>query len=109
MGRAAEDGSFDEFQKKVLALDVQLEGLSATCETLRGDRLSFGWDAPFVVNEEEQPLAGFMHYEGPFSITELPASQMDIVYGEYAVRLHFEPQDEVEMLDDTTSDEEPSA
>jgi hypothetical protein len=108
MGRAAEDGAFEEFQKKVLALDVQLEGLSATCETLRGDHLSFGWEGPFTVNEEEQALAGFMHYDGPFSITELPAQHMDIVYGEVAVRLHFEPQGEVEMVDEATSDEEPS-
>ena len=28
-------------------------------------RLSFGWQGPFLRNQEEQPLTGFEHYENP--------------------------------------------
>jgi hypothetical protein len=108
MGRADDDGAFEEFQRKVLALDVQLDGLAARCDTLRGERVSFGWEDALTVNGEEQPLSGFLHYDGPFCVAELPAQQMDIGYGEYIVRLHFEPQSEVQAAD-ATSDEEPGA
>ena len=91
MGRADGDGSFGEFQEKVLALDVRLDGLSAECDTLRGERIAFGWDGPLTVDGEEQPLSGYRHYDGPFCVADLPAQQMDIGYGEYVVRLHFEP------------------
>jgi hypothetical protein len=90
MGREEADGSFEAFQSKVLKLQVTLAGLGATCETLRGDTLTLRWEGPFLVSGEEQPLSGYKHYEGPFCTAELPASQMDIQYGEYIVRLHFE-------------------
>ena len=105
MGRADDDGAFEEFQKKVLALDVQLDGLAARCDTLRGERISFGWEGALTVNGEEQPLSGFLHYDGPFCVAELPAQQMDIGYGEYIVRLHFEPQSGVRSADATTGKE----
>jgi len=89
MGRAAEDGSFDDFREKVRALDVQLEGLSAACQTLRGQRLSFAWEGPFLVDGQPQPLSGFRHYDGPFCTADLNAEQIDINYGGYTLRLDF--------------------
>jgi len=89
MGREAIDGSFKEFQNKVLALDVDVQGLAVRCATLRGETLSFGWEGPLLVNGEEQPLADFKHYENPYCIAELPATQMDIRYDEYLLRLDF--------------------
>ena len=35
----------------------------------------------------EQPLAGALHYDGPHCTAPWPASQMDVQYGDYAVRL----------------------
>jgi hypothetical protein len=89
MGSSAQDGSFEAFQAGVLALDVKLEGLEATCETLRGETLSFGWTGPLRVNGEEQPITGFKHYENPYCVADLPASKMDIRVGEYMMRLDF--------------------
>ena len=90
MGRSETDGSLEDFQTKVKDLDVVLDGLTAECETLRGERVSFGWEGPLLVDGEEQPLSGFAHYDGPFCSAELPASQMEIRHGEYVLRLHFE-------------------
>jgi len=37
----------------------------------------------------EEPLAGFKHYENPYCVAELPASEMDIHFGDYVMRLVF--------------------
>ena len=89
MGRAALDGDFSTFQKKMLALDVEYRDVSVRFNTLRGDALSFGWQSPFLCNDQEQPLSGFEHYENPYVASEYPSHQMEIRYGENALRLDF--------------------
>jgi hypothetical protein len=89
MGRAALDGEFDEFQDKVLALDVTFEDLSVSCATLRGETLAFGWKEPLLHNGEEEPITGFKHYENPYCVAELLSEQMEIRYGDQAMRLNF--------------------
>ncbi len=90
MGRAALDGSFEEFQEEVLGLDVAFEGLSVRCPSLRGETLAFGWEGPLLRNGSEQLIAGFKHYENPYCVAELPANEMDIRYGDDIMRLNFE-------------------
>jgi hypothetical protein len=89
MGRAARDGGFAEFQQAVLALDVRFDELSARCATLRGETLAFGWEGPLLVNGQEQPLAGFKHYDSPYCVAELGAAQMEIGFGDQLMRLDF--------------------
>jgi hypothetical protein len=89
MGRAALDGEFAEFQDKVLALDVSFDDLAVRCATLRGETLSFGWQGPLARNGQEEPIAGFRHYDNPYCVADLPASQMDIVYADRGLRLNF--------------------
>jgi hypothetical protein len=91
MGRRALDGSFTEFIAKVQALPVRFEGLHVEWTTLRNDRLRFGWEGPFLLNGEPQPLDGFKHYDHPYCTCELGASVMEIIYGGELLRLHFEP------------------
>jgi hypothetical protein len=89
LGRAALDGDFSTFQKKILALPVEYGEASVRFSTLRGDALSFGWQGPFLRNDEEQPLSGFDHYEHPFVVSEFPSRQLEIRYAETALRLEF--------------------
>ncbi len=89
MGRAALDGTFAEFQEKVLALDVTFEDLSVKWETLRGETLAFGWEGPLQRDGEEEPITGFDHYQGPYGFAEMPAEEMIIMFGEQAMRLHL--------------------
>ncbi len=91
MGRAAQDGSFQEFQEKILRLDVSFEGPSVRCTTLRGDHLAFGWEGPLLLNGQEQPITGFKHYENPYCEVDLPAEHMEIRFRDYLLRLHFTP------------------
>jgi hypothetical protein len=90
MGRAARDGSFEAFQQAVLALDMRFDGLSARCTTLRGETLVFGWEGPLLVNGREEPITGFKHYENPYCAADLPASQMEIRFGDQLLRLNFD-------------------
>jgi hypothetical protein len=98
LGRAALDGEFPAFQSKILALDVALDGSSVRCTTLRGETLSFGWHGPLVrngrngrngPNGKEEPTSGFRHYDNPYSVTDLPATQMQVRYGDQLMRLSF--------------------
>jgi hypothetical protein len=90
MGQALLDGTFEEFQSKILALDMSFDGLAVGVKTLRGDRLAFGWQGALLINGQEQPLDAARHIENPYCIADLPALQMDIVFGEQGVRLKFE-------------------
>jgi hypothetical protein len=90
MGQALLDGSFADFQGKILAMEVSSDDQSARVKTLRGDTLAFGWDGAFLINGQEQPMDGARHIENPYCIADLPAAQMDIVYQEHGVRLKFE-------------------
>jgi len=89
MGRAALDGDFDSFQKKILALNIEYLDRSVRFDTLRGETLSFGWQGPFLRNDQEQSLSGFDHYENPFVVSEYPSRQLEIRYGETALLLKF--------------------
>jgi hypothetical protein len=90
MGRAARDGSFEEFQQAILALDVRFDALSARCATLHGETLTFGWEGPLLVNGRQEPIGGINHYDSQYCVAELGASQMEIRFGDDAMRLNFE-------------------
>jgi hypothetical protein len=89
MGRAALDGDFRSFQERILALQVLFDDLSISCETLRGESLSFAWEGAFLRNGQEQPLSGFKHYENPYVTADLPATQMEIRWEDELLRLDF--------------------
>jgi hypothetical protein len=90
MGQAILDGSFADFQSKILAMAVSAEHLAVGIKTLRGDTLAFAWEGALRVNGQEQPLDPARHIENPYCIVDLPAAQIDIVYQEQGVRLKFE-------------------
>ena len=92
MGRAAVDGSFAEFQKKVLAEQVEFDDLNVSFRSRHGDEFAFGWQGPLLINGAEQPLAGFKHYEGLYCETDLPTTQMEIQFQDVAMRLDFMPE-----------------
>jgi len=63
------------------------------CGTLRGETLAFGWQGPLSRDGREQPITAFKHYENPYCVVELPATQMEIRYGDQLMRLDFEVED----------------
>ncbi len=89
MGRRAVDGSFDEFQASVLDLSIDLDADQAVIQTLRDQKLAFGWQGDFMVDGQVQALDGFPHYEGPYCTCELNAEVMEIWYQDQVLRLHL--------------------
>jgi hypothetical protein len=89
MGRAEVDGDFGDFQERVCAAPLHVDGLRVGWETIRGERLAFDWTGPLRVNEREQPLSGDKHFDGPYGLAEMPATYMAIRYGEDVMRLDF--------------------
>ncbi len=89
MGRAALDGSFDDFRQAVLARSVRVNGLQVAWDTIRGEHLAFDWSGPLLVDGAVEPLTDFKHVENPYALAAFPAQSMDIGYGEDMLRLHF--------------------
>ncbi len=90
MGQSETDGSFTDFQEKVLALPSTVRGLDVQFQTLRGDELKFGWEGPLSVNGIPQSISGFKHYENLYTTVDLPCKEMEIKNSEYMLRLKFE-------------------
>ncbi len=90
MGQELLDGSFEDFQRKILDLDLAIDGLSIRVRTLRGEEVTFGADSPLKINGQVQEITGFRHYESPYGIAEYPAAQLDIGLEGRGLRLKFE-------------------
>lgn len=89
MGRSQVDGSFADFKDKVKTMGRLFEGSGVQVLTLRNEILRFGWDQPFSVNGQEQPLTGFKHYENPYCVTDFPVEKLEIGYRDTIMRLEF--------------------
>lgn len=89
MGRAAQDGSFTDFQEKLLVSSVEIAGLSVEIQGIRGDTVAFDWTGPFQVNGIEEAIHGFKHYDNPFCTCELGATEMVIRSWNHAMQLDF--------------------
>ena len=89
MGRAAQDGTFPEFQDAVLRQALAFGDLSVNYTSLRGDALSFGWESALLRNGEQEPVSGTRHFDSPYGVADLPAEEMIIAMGERALRLHL--------------------
>jgi hypothetical protein len=56
MGRESLDGEFADFQKKVMELPLNWKEPGVNYTSLRGDRLSFGWQGSLLLNGKEQAI-----------------------------------------------------
>lgn len=90
MGRQAQDGSFMDFQKKVMKMKPRWKDLGTRFTSLRGEEIAFAWEGALTVNGQAQPLGGAKHIDNAFCRAERSESAMDISYGDYLLRLDFE-------------------
>ncbi len=89
MGRAALDGSFEQFMDKVLALPVAFHHSEVELTTLRGQQFRFGWTGPLLVDGQIQPMNNFPHYYSPYCTCSTGAEVMEIRFGSEMLRLNF--------------------
>ncbi len=89
MGRAAQDGTFLDFQAAVLGQPLTFDELSVRYTSLRGDALAFDWQGDLLRNGTVELVGGSRHFDSPYGIAELPAEEMVIAVDGRALRLHF--------------------
>jgi len=89
MGRAARDGTFAEFQRKVVAPHTTADSRSVRYHTLNHQLITFGWEDPLLVDGHALELAATTHYENPYCHVEFGAPNMDIRYQENVLRLRL--------------------
>ena len=70
MGRAETDGSFGAFRSAVQGRPLRIEGLAVAWDTIRGERLTFGWRGPLQVDGRSEPITGFKNVECPYGLAE---------------------------------------
>lgn len=90
MGRAALDGDFAAFQARILANPPRFDGLDVTCPAQNDDRLAFGWQAPLTLNGAPLLLAGYPHFDNPYTTAGFPCREMEIRTPDYLLRLKFD-------------------
>jgi hypothetical protein len=90
MGRKANHGSFKDFQDKVSRLPMGFQDLTVQMTNLSGENLAFGWQESLTINGMVKSISTDKHIENPYCTAELPATQMDIRFGEYLLRLMFD-------------------
>jgi hypothetical protein len=89
MGSAAQDGDFASFKARIKELPVSLKSPHISLTTLRGDKITFGWDTPLTCNGQAVASSDFPHYESPFCTAPLPCEEMEIRTTDYLLKLNF--------------------
>ena len=82
VGRAAKDGSFADFCRRVSARPPWVRGLSLNWRMPGAQTLGFGWDGPLLLDGLPQLLSGYPHYENAYTHTPHGADTMTIRHGE---------------------------
>jgi hypothetical protein len=100
MGRAAQDGSFKDFQKAILSHPPTFTDLGVTCVALRGETIALDWEGPLLVDGTAQPLENFPHYESPYATCALGDTQMEIHFADWMLQLNLDTSPDMlpEML-----------
>ena len=89
VGRAGDDGTFQDFQEKVLASKFSTADGIVSWQTPRGTMLRSGWEQPLQVDGKPQPTDDVQHLVTPTCIVAFPATQMDILWDDNLLRLDF--------------------
>jgi hypothetical protein len=90
MGRASEDGAFDDFVKAVSSAKISHKGLSVTYDSPSLGPVEFGWTGPFEVDGRRVPLKREMRYDNPFVKAERFSQRIEIHAGGDSLVLDFE-------------------
>ena len=89
LGSQKLDGTFADFGKKMMALDLNWLPLGVQMKTLRNEEVQFEWQGPLLIDGQPVSSRGDLHIENPYCSTELPAHNIPITYGDVLMKLSF--------------------
>lgn len=92
LGRAADDGSFEEFMARVLSAEVRVSGLRVSYASPSRGLIEFGWEGPFLAGGREVPLRRDFRYDNPYVRAPRFSRRLDIECGGSSLVLDFENQ-----------------
>jgi hypothetical protein len=74
MGRAEQDGSFEEFTRKIQTRRLEFRSDRISLDSLRGERIDFGWEGSLLVCKPVSLI--LKNYHRPYASADLPCLQM---------------------------------
>ncbi|MBI4892337.1 MAG: hypothetical protein HY821_17065 [Acidobacteria bacterium] len=84
VGRRAQDGSFDEFVRRLGATKVTVDGLD-----VQYGEFAFGWTKPFTVNGKAIELHGYPRWRNPYAHTRFGTRRFHIAHAGRTLELDF--------------------
>ncbi len=89
VGSAALDGSFEDFQQKLLDSHPHASGTTIKWTSPEGHTLQFGWTGPLAVDGQAENWDDFPHYENIYTHTPMGAAEMVIRHGDKSLCIHL--------------------
>jgi hypothetical protein len=89
MGRAAVDGSFDDFVAHISQTPLDVQGLSVRYAAPGVGQMEFGWNDSLLVDGREAPLRGYARFSSPYAVAPFGAGVYHFELGEHSLDLNF--------------------
>ncbi|PKO16091.1 MAG: hypothetical protein CVU39_08665 [Chloroflexi bacterium HGW-Chloroflexi-10] len=89
VGRAAVDGSFEEFVAGISNAKLEVKGLQVRFDSPGNGMLQFDWDGDLNLDGVVVPLDGYPRWENPYTNMEFDSQKLRIVYNEHSLELDF--------------------
>ncbi len=80
-GNKAEYGSFEGFISKVLAAPLAIEGLTVSYTSPTQGIITYGWDAPLIVDGQEVAITGYKRFDNLYCQSEYLSGKYELTYG----------------------------
>lgn len=90
MGRAAVDGSFENFITRILGASLTFERLRVRYQSPSQGLIEFGWQGDLRQNGQPVELGNYPRYDNPYMQADFPAEQMTIRHAEQSLRLDWQ-------------------
>lgn len=90
LGRAADDGSFEEFVTRVSAAQVQVEGMTVRYDSPGVGQVEFSMDGELLVEGQAVDLGPYPRFDNPYCRHEWGANPYFIEYEDMRLELDFD-------------------
>jgi hypothetical protein len=90
LGRAAVDGSFDDFVKAISSAALDVNGLSVTYDAPGLGQATFNWNSPFVVAGQPIELRNYPRWDNPYTHADFGGTRYSINFADKSLDLNFE-------------------